>query len=61
VAPVPLRLPEVEAFLVGRPVNAETADEAAERCVAGAVPMARNESKLFVMKSLLRKAILRLA
>jgi CO/xanthine dehydrogenase FAD-binding subunit len=60
VAPIPLRRPEVEAFLIGKAPSDQTADQAAELCVQGAVPMAKNESKLFVMKFLLKRAILRL-
>jgi NADPH-dependent glutamate synthase beta subunit-like oxidoreductase/CO/xanthine dehydrogenase FAD-binding subunit len=59
VAPVPYRVPKIEAFLAGKPVNDETADAAAELAVQGAVVMDDNEYKLFLLKSLLKQAILR--
>lgn len=59
VAPVPLRVKRVEEFLKGREVTEETADEAAGLAVSAASPMGKNEYKLFMMKDLMRSAVLR--
>ncbi|WP_302327289.1 FAD-dependent oxidoreductase [Enterocloster lavalensis] len=58
VAPVPLRVKRVEEFLKGREVTEETADEAAGLAVSAASPMGKNEYKLFMMKDLMRSAVL---
>ena len=59
VAPVPLRVKHVEEFLKGKAVTEETADQAAGLAVGGARPMGKNEYKLFMMKDLMRSAVLR--
>ena len=59
VAPVPLRVKHVEEFLKGKAVTEETADQAAGLAVGGASPMGKNEYKLFMMKDLMRSAVLR--
>ncbi|MFA6003638.1 MAG: FAD-dependent oxidoreductase [Elusimicrobiota bacterium] len=58
VAPVPVRLRAVEAFLKGRKVCEETAAAAAEVAVQDARPLAQNRYKLQIVKALLQKAIL---
>lgn len=59
VAPVPLRVKHVEEFLKGKAVTEETADQAAGLAVGGASPMGKNEYKLFMIKDLMRSAVLR--
>lgn len=46
VAPVPLRLPEVEAALQGRPAEQATLEAAAARATAGASPLPQTGYKL---------------
>jgi len=59
VAPAPHALPQVEAFLKGKPVNEKTAAEAAELSLAGSAVMAKNEYKLHFIRSIVKNAILR--
>ena len=59
VAPVPYRMTHVEEFLKGRTITEEVAEAAAELAVRDARPMGKNEYKLFMMKDLMRNAILR--
>jgi NADPH-dependent glutamate synthase beta subunit-like oxidoreductase/CO/xanthine dehydrogenase FAD-binding subunit len=59
VAPIPYRMPEVEEFLRGKRVTEEMAEEAAALAVRDAVPMGKNEYKLFMIKELLVNAVLR--
>jgi CO/xanthine dehydrogenase FAD-binding subunit len=58
VAPVPLRVPEVEALLEGKEPGEALAQEAGALAVADAQPLVRNKLKVEVVKALLRKAIL---
>jgi len=58
VAPVPLRVREVEQFLVGRKPDEETAEVAASIAVRGAQPLAGNSFKLAIVQALVKKAIL---
>ncbi len=58
VAPVPLRVHEVETFLVGKPLDEETAEAAAAIAVRRVQPLAGNRFKIQIVKALLRKAIL---
>jgi CO/xanthine dehydrogenase FAD-binding subunit len=58
VAPVPLRVHEVEEFLKGKEPSEALAQEAGGLAVAEAQPLARNKLKVEVVKALLRKAIL---
>ena len=59
VAPVPYRMTHVEEFLKGRTITDEVAEAAAELAVRDARPMGKNEYKLFMMKDLMRNAILK--
>lgn len=61
VAPVPYRMKELEAFLKGKKISKEIAEEAAELAVKDAFAMKDNEYKLFMMKDLMETAILRAA
>lgn len=51
VAPVPLRLPEVEAALVGKPAEAETFAAAAAIATDGAKPLPMTEYKLALVEA----------
>ena len=59
MAPVPYRMKDVEEFLEGKAVMEEVADQAGELAVSHASPMGGNEYKLFMMKDLMRSAVLR--
>lgn len=50
VAPVPLRLPKVEAALVGKPAEASTFAEAAKLATDGAKPLPMTEYKLALVE-----------
>jgi xanthine dehydrogenase YagS FAD-binding subunit len=56
VAPRPLRRPEAERLLVGRP-GAEAIAAAAERAVEGATPLAQNGYKVPLLRALVRRAV----
>jgi CO/xanthine dehydrogenase FAD-binding subunit len=58
VAPVPLRVHEVEEFLEGKEPGEALALEAGALAVAATQPLVRNKLKVEVVKALLRKAIL---
>ena len=61
VAPVPVKLAEVEAFLTGKKLDAATIDAACEMAVANCIVMNENSYKLEEIKSLLRTALSRVA
>lgn len=58
VAPVPRRCREAEAALVGKSVNAESAEAAARAAVAAARPLAQNAYKVAVARATVRRAVL---
>ena len=58
VAPVPLRARAVEALLEGQAPSEALAEEAAALAVADAQPLARNRSKVEIVKALVTKAIM---
>ncbi len=58
VAPAPIRMPAAEQALIGKPVSEATAAQAAEAALAGAWPLAMNEYKIEITKTLVRRAIL---
>lgn len=61
-APIPWRLPEVEAFLVALPALAgEWAADAAHLAVSAARPLADNAYKVRLVEGLVQRALLRLA
>ena len=60
VAPVPVRVVEAEAFLVGKTVSEEVAQEAAEIALKDAEPLEQNAYKVQLAKTLIKRAILRL-
>ena len=61
VAPVPYRLPKVEAYLTGKTITPEVATQAGEIALEGAFPMGKNEYKIFMAKDVIYQAIMRLA
>jgi xanthine dehydrogenase YagS FAD-binding subunit len=56
-APRPLRLHEVEAAVVGKPANEQTAQMAGELAVRGAQPLNHNGYKIPLMRNLVKRAI----
>ena len=61
VAPTPWISDEAAAAIIGRPVNAETAEAAGEAAVASATPLSNNEYKVQLAKVAVKRAILRAA
>jgi xanthine dehydrogenase YagS FAD-binding subunit len=58
VAPVPIKAIEAEQIIKGKPLDAKTAEEAAEAAVADAKPLSMNAYKIEVTKILLQRAII---
>ena len=61
VAPVPLRLPQVEAALVGNRAVAETFNEAAQLAAEGANPLPQTEYKVPLLCNSVEETLLRAA
>jgi xanthine dehydrogenase YagS FAD-binding subunit len=61
VAPTPWISAEAAAALVGKSVNAETAEEAGAAAIATATPLSGNEYKVQLAKVAVKRAILRAA
>ncbi len=61
VAPIPWRLPRVEAMLAGRRITPELAAKASEAAVEGARPLAKNKYKVPLTKAVVRRTLLSLA
>ena len=59
VAPVPLRMKEVEQFLEGKPADEATASAAGDLAVQKVQPLAKNKFKVQIVKALLKKALLK--
>jgi xanthine dehydrogenase YagS FAD-binding subunit len=57
VAAHPMRLPNVEAAIIGKPANEETGTMAGEMAVQGAQPLAHNGYKIPLMRNLVKRAI----
>jgi xanthine dehydrogenase YagS FAD-binding subunit len=57
VAPIPWRVPKAEASLIGKPLNSETINAAAEIALEGAAPLSKNAYKVPLAKALLRRAL----
>ena len=60
VAPIPWRLPRVEAMLVGQRITPELAAKAGEEAVEGASPLAKNGYKVPLTKAIVRRTLLEL-
>lgn len=58
IAPGALRAVTAEEFLKGRPINDETAAQAAELALQGARPLSGNEYKITIAKALVARAIM---
>jgi xanthine dehydrogenase YagS FAD-binding subunit len=61
VAPVPWRLPQVEALLTGQRITDDLAARAGEASVAGARTLSKNAYKIPVTKAVVRRTILSVA
>jgi xanthine dehydrogenase YagS FAD-binding subunit len=61
VAPIPWRLPKVEAMLAGQRITPELAAKAGEAAVEGARPLAKNKYKIPLTKGVVRRTLLSLA
>lgn len=57
VAPIPVRLREAEAFLIGKIAGDDLAESVKDLSFAGIMPLARNNYKVQMTRALLRKAI----
>jgi xanthine dehydrogenase YagS FAD-binding subunit len=61
VAPIPWRLPKVEALLAGQRITPELAAQAAEAAVEGARPVAKNKYKVPLTKAIVKRTLWSLA
>jgi xanthine dehydrogenase YagS FAD-binding subunit len=57
-APVPHRAKAAEAMLIGKPVQEQSARDAARAALTGAAPLSKNAYKLPIFETLVRRAIL---
>jgi len=60
VAPIPWRLPKVEAMLTGQRITPELAAQAGEAAIEGAHPLAKNKYKLPLTKAVVKRTLLSL-
>jgi len=60
VAPIPWRLPKVEAMLAGQRLTPELAAKAGAAAVEGAMPLAKNGYKVPLTKAVVRRTLLSL-
>lgn len=58
VAPVARKCEKAEAFLKGKKLDEQTAQEASEICLEGALPLTRNSYKIDITKAMVRRALL---
>jgi xanthine dehydrogenase YagS FAD-binding subunit len=61
VAPMPWPSPEAEQALTGQPINADTAQKAAEAALTNAKPLSQNSYKIQLARVALKRAILKAA
>ena len=61
VAPVPWRSEDAERALVGKPLNAQTAADAADAAVKAAKPLSGNAYKIQITKTAVKRAVMRAA
>jgi xanthine dehydrogenase YagS FAD-binding subunit len=61
VAPIPWRLPKVEAMLAGQRITPELAVKAGEAAIEGARPLAKNKYKVPLTKNVVKRTLLSLA
>ncbi len=57
VAPIPWRVPKVEAFLAGKALDPATLTEAARLALRGAEPLSKNGYKVPLTQALVRRAL----
>jgi len=57
VAPIPWRLPKVEAMLAGQRMTPDLAARAGEASIEGAQPLAKNKYKLPITKAVVKRTI----
>jgi xanthine dehydrogenase YagS FAD-binding subunit len=57
VAPIPWRLPKVEAMLAGQRITPELSARAGEAAVEGAQPLAKNKYKLPITKAIVKRTL----
>lgn len=60
VAPIPWRLPKVEAMLAGQRITPELARRAGEMAIEGAQPLQKNAYKLPLTRAVVKRALLAL-
>lgn len=60
VAPIPWRLPKVEAMLAGQRITPELAAQAGEAAIEGAHPLAKNKYKLPLTRGVVKRTLLSL-
>jgi len=60
VAPIPWRLPKVEALLAGQRITPELAAEAGQAAVEGAHPLAKNKYKVPLTRAVVKRTLLSL-
>ena len=58
VAPVPLRMQDIEVFLKGRKLDKKSAATAAKMAVGQTLPLTKNKYKAQVTKALVERAFL---
>jgi len=61
VAPIPWRLPKVEAILAGQRITPDLAAKAGEEAVAGAQALAKNKYKIPLTRATVKRTVLGLA
>ena len=61
VAPTPWPSPEAEQALAGQPINADTAQKAAEAALTNAKPLSQNSYKIQLARVALKRALLKAA
>lgn len=61
VAPIPWRLPRVEAMLAGQRITPELAKRAGEAAIEGAEPLQKNAYKLPLTRAVVKRTLLALA
>ncbi|PWT80563.1 MAG: molybdopterin dehydrogenase [Acidobacteria bacterium] len=59
VAPIPWRVPAAEKFVTGKKLDTEVLNEAARLALADAKPLAKNEYKVPLTQTLVRRALLK--
>lgn len=58
VAPIAMKCKAAEDFLIGKKIDENIAQKAADLCLEGALPLAQNQFKIDVAKTLVKRALL---